>query len=317
MLSGQQAAVLAVLITARGTPLSREAIWAAMSRGYRPPAAAQIGVVIANIRKKIGAARILTGADGWWVRDPTAPEPVGTDVLSFGGLRLDVEHRYVLDGPARPIRLGPQEFAVLRTLVEAQGVPCSRSWIWSSLPPYERPATIAAVRMVVHRLRERLGRSRIITGGGGWRLAGPAKPRPHAAEWAGVRLVRTTSETWLAGRNAPVKLSPQQAEALQVLIDAQGEPRSGAQIRDGMSARARPKNAMAVGSVISRLRSKIGRDWVATGRAGWWLTDPTAAPHATQLLVPGGGWLDPDRRQGEVGERRGPIDGVNRACEAD
>ncbi|MFG1954654.1 winged helix-turn-helix domain-containing protein [Micromonospora sp. NPDC048830] len=189
MLSGQQVAVLAVLITARGTPLSREAIWAAMPRGYRPPTAAQIGVVIANIRKKIGAARILTGADGWWMRDPIAPEPVdGTDVLAFGGLRLDVEHRYVLDGPARPIRLGPQEFAVLRLLVEARGAPRSRSWIWSSLPPHDRPATIAAVSVVIHRVRERLGCNRIITGGGGWRLAGPVKPRPRTAEWAGARL---------------------------------------------------------------------------------------------------------------------------------
>ncbi|MEU5941639.1 winged helix-turn-helix domain-containing protein [Micromonospora sp. NPDC047548] len=185
MLSGQQVAVLAVLITARGTPLSREAIWAAMPRGYRSPTAAQIGVVIANIRKKIGAARILTGVDGWWVRDPIAPEPVdGADVLSFGSLRLDVEHRYVLDGPARPIRLGPQEFAMLRVLVEARGMPRSRSWIWSSLPPHDRPATIAAVGVVIHRLRERLGRNRIITGGGGggWRLAGPATPQPPAAE---------------------------------------------------------------------------------------------------------------------------------------
>jgi DNA-binding response OmpR family regulator len=181
MLSGQQVAVLAVLITARGTPLSREAIWAAMPRGYRPPTAAQIGVVIANIRKKIGAARILTGADGWWLRDPLAPEPVD-GVLSFGNLRLDVEHKYALDGPARPIRLGPQEFAVLRVLVEAQGVPRSRGWIWSSLPPHDRPATTAAVGVVIHHLRERLGRNRIITGRGGWRLAGPAKP-PHAAEW--------------------------------------------------------------------------------------------------------------------------------------
>ncbi|MFG3700659.1 winged helix-turn-helix domain-containing protein [Micromonospora sp. NPDC047620] len=196
MLSGQQVAVLAVLITARGTPLSREAIWAAMPRGYRPPTAAQIGVVIAHIRKKIGAARILTGADGWWVRDPIVPEPVdGTDVLSFGSLRLDVEHRYVLDGPARFIRLGPQEFAVLRVLVEARGVPRSRSGIWSSLPPHDRPATIAAVGVLIHHLRERLGPDRIITGGGGWWLAGPAKPRPRAAEWAGVRLERTTSET--------------------------------------------------------------------------------------------------------------------------
>ncbi|RGC69141.1 DNA-binding transcriptional regulator BasR [Micromonospora sp. MW-13] len=279
MLSGQQVAVLAVLITARGAPLSREAIWAAMPRGYRPPTAAQIGVVIANIRKKIGAARILTSADGWWMRDPIAPDPIdGTDVLSFGDLRLDVEHRYVLDGPARPIRLGPQEFAVLRVLVDARGVPRSRSRIWSSLPPDDRPATIAAVGVVIHHLRERLGRNRIVTGGGGWRLAGPARPRPGAAEWAGVRLERTTSEAWLAGRNAPVKLSPQQAEALQVLIDAQGEPRSGAQVRDGMSVRARPKDAVAVGSVISRLRRKVGRDRVATGSAGWWLTDPTEAP---------------------------------------
>jgi len=186
MLSGQQATVLAVLITARGTPLNREAIWAAMPRGYRPPTAAQIGVVIANIRKKIGAARILTGADGWWVRAPLAPEPVGGTVLSFGNLRLDVEHRYVLDGPARPIRLGPQEFAVLRVLVEARGMPRSRSWIWSSVPPHDRPARIAAVGVVIHRLRERIGRNRIITGGGGWRLPGPAKPRPRAAEWVGV-----------------------------------------------------------------------------------------------------------------------------------
>ncbi|MEU4776466.1 helix-turn-helix domain-containing protein [Micromonospora sp. NPDC023633] len=176
MLSGQQAAVLAVLITAGGTPLSREAIRAAMSRGYRPPTAAQIGVVIANIRRKIGATRILTGTDGWWVSDPTTPEPVH-GVLSFGSLRLDVEHKYALDGPARPIRLGPQEFAVLRILVEARGVPRSRSRIWSTLPPHDRPATIAAVGVVIHHLRERLGRNRIITAGGGWRLAGPAKPR--------------------------------------------------------------------------------------------------------------------------------------------
>ncbi|SCE81311.1 hypothetical protein GA0070563_102170 [Micromonospora carbonacea] len=126
MLSGQQVAVLAVLLTARGVPLGREVIWAALPRGYRPPTAAQVGVVIASIRRKIGAARILTGADGWWMRDPVAPEPLdGADVLSFGGLRLDVEHRCVLDGPARPVRLGPQAFAVLRVLVEARGMPRS------------------------------------------------------------------------------------------------------------------------------------------------------------------------------------------------
>ncbi|MFF3855668.1 hypothetical protein [Micromonospora sp. NPDC002575] len=187
ILSGQQVAVLAVLITARGTPLGREAIWAAMPRGYRPPTAAQIGVVIANIRKKIGGARILTGADGWWMRDPVAPQPLaGTDVLSFGSLRLDVEHRYVLDGPARLIRLGPQGFAVLRVLVEARGAPRGRRWIWSSLPPHDRPATIAAVGAVIHQLRDHLGRDRIVTGAGGWRLAGPAKPRPRTAEWTGA-----------------------------------------------------------------------------------------------------------------------------------
>lgn len=187
MLSGQQAAVLAVLLTARGVPLGREAIWAALPRGYRPPTAAQVGVVIANIRRKIGAARILTGADGWWMRDPIAPEPLdGADVLSFGGLRLDVEHRCVLDGPARLVRLGPQAFAVLRVLVEARGMPRSGRRIWSSVPPYDRPATIAAVGAVIHQLREHLGPDRIVTGGGGWRLAGPVPPRPRAAERAGT-----------------------------------------------------------------------------------------------------------------------------------
>ncbi|MFG3700658.1 hypothetical protein ACGF5C_22470 [Micromonospora sp. NPDC047620] len=79
-----------------------------------------------------------------------------------------------------------------------------------------------------------------------------------------------------------------------MLIDAQGEPRSGAQVRDGMSARARPKNALAVGSVISRQRRKIGRDRVATGITGWWLTDPTEAPRAAH------GAADDNPRRGHL-----------------
>ncbi|MFJ8582934.1 winged helix-turn-helix domain-containing protein [Micromonospora sp. NPDC093277] len=190
LLSGQQAAVLAVLIAARGTPLRREAITAAMPPGYRPPTAAQIGVVISHIRRKIGAARILTGTGGWWLQDPARVALPGDRVVSHGDLRLDLEHKYVHDGSTPGIRLGPQEFAVLRVLVEARGAPRSARQIWSASRPPRRPATVDTVRVIIHRLRQRLGRHRIITGRGGWRLADPASVRPLAIPWPGVPVPR-------------------------------------------------------------------------------------------------------------------------------
>ncbi|MEW2444548.1 helix-turn-helix domain-containing protein [Micromonospora marina] len=163
-LSGQQTEVLAVLIAARGRPLDRETIAAAMRRGYRPPTARQIGVVISHIRARIGATRILTEADGWWL-----PDPENVTTVSYAGLCLDVDHKYVRVASAGLVRLGPQEFAVLRTLIEAHGSPRRAGEIWSSMRPDQRPATPEGLRLVIHHLRRRIGRRRIITCDG-WRL---------------------------------------------------------------------------------------------------------------------------------------------------
>ncbi|MEV0811258.1 helix-turn-helix domain-containing protein, partial [Micromonospora sp. NPDC050200] len=54
LLSSQQADVLAVLIDRAGKPCRRDEIAVAMSEGSRPPTMAQIGVIISNIRNKLG-----------------------------------------------------------------------------------------------------------------------------------------------------------------------------------------------------------------------------------------------------------------------
>ncbi|MFG1654279.1 hypothetical protein ACGFIE_30525 [Micromonospora sp. NPDC049275] len=180
VLSGQQAAVLAVLMVAAGRPLNRGEIMQAMPRGCRPPAAGQVGVVISHIRHKIGSDRILTGAGGWWLHDPTeSPSAAAPHIVSYADVHLDVRRQYVwldaqpgVTGSRAGHRLGPQECAVLRALVEAEGAPRNGQRIFSSIPPPQRPSAAGTVGVIVHQLRCRIGRDRIVTGGRGWRLVG-------------------------------------------------------------------------------------------------------------------------------------------------
>ncbi|NJP31951.1 winged helix-turn-helix domain-containing protein [Micromonospora thermarum] len=266
--------MLAVLIMARGEPLDRAAILAAMPTGFRPPTAAQIGAVISHLRHKVGRARILTGAGGWWLRDPAETHHDGPDLLRYGDLCLDVTRRYArLEASGRTIRLGHQESVVLRVLLEARGLPRSGRDIWSSLPPEHRPRTVRGVGVVVACLRRRLGRHAITTGGGGWRLAGPPSVRPDHTTWGGLRLDNMAREVWTDGQAKPVRLSSREAAVLGMLLEARGEPRRATHLWAGLPVERRPKSANAVSTVISRLRAKLGPDQVVTSGDGWFLAD--------------------------------------------
>ncbi|GAA2188185.1 hypothetical protein [Micromonospora lupini] len=285
ILSGQQSAVLAVLMVAEGRPLNRGEIMRALPRGCRPPASGQIGVVISHIRHKIGSDRILTGAGGWWLHDPTeSPSADTPHIVSYADVYLDVRRQYVwfaaqqgVTGSRVGHRLGPQEFAVLRVLIEAKGAPRDGQRIFSSIPPHQRPSAAGTVGVIVHQLRCRIGRDRIVTGGRGWRLTGAtatvAAGSRDVVSWAGVGLDRTTDEAWMSGRDTPIMLSPQQTATLRVLIAARGVPLSGERVWAEMPADVRPRNAGGVATIVSRLRRKLGRDRLVGGN-GWSLTDP-------------------------------------------
>ncbi|MFI2710499.1 hypothetical protein ACH495_10275 [Micromonospora sp. NPDC018662] len=98
-------------------------------------------------------------------------------VLSFGDLRLDETRRRAwVENRLSAVRLGWREFVVLRVLVQARGLPCSAERIWCAMPPVMRPVRVNQVGVIIYRLRARLGRELIVTGGGGWRVAGGAEP---------------------------------------------------------------------------------------------------------------------------------------------
>ncbi|MEU5943717.1 helix-turn-helix domain-containing protein [Micromonospora sp. NPDC047548] len=257
LLSGQQAEVLAVLIDRAGKPCRRDEIAAAMPKGSRPPTMAQIGVIIANIRNKLGAHRVLTGAGGWWLdaSDASCP-PAWPGAISFGELHLDLPRRRVwVSGRRSTIRLGWQEYLVLRALIEAQGMPRGCNEIWHAMPARARPARPAQVGVIVYRLRQRLGRELIITGGAGWRLAGRSEDTAFSAGASdAILLDPTTRRVALLSRVASVSLSPQEAATLQVLVEARGVPLSGTEVFANTPTMVRTKSALAVSTVISRLR---------------------------------------------------------------
>ncbi|MFI2651071.1 hypothetical protein [Micromonospora fulviviridis] len=279
LLSGQQAEVLAVLIGRAGEPCRREEVAAAMPRGSRPPTIAQVGVIIANIRNKLGTHRVLTGAGGWWLdaSDASRP-PAWPDAISFGGLYLDLPRRRVwVTGRGSTIRLGWQEYLVLRALIEAQGMPRGRNEIWLSMPAKARPARPSQVGVIVYRLRQRLGREFIVTGGGGWWLAGRTEDTALSADASNAMLLDPATRRValaLPSRIALVPLSPQEAATLRVLIEARGIPLNGRDVFAHTPTIMRPKSPLAVSTVVSRLRRKLGSDHIRTGRRGWWLGTP-------------------------------------------
>nr|WP_241825482.1 hypothetical protein [Micromonospora sp. CB01531] len=274
LLSSQQAEVLAVLIDRAGNPCCREEIAAAMPKSSRPPTMAQIGVVIANIRNKLGAHRVLTGAGGWWLGASDAPcPPAWPDAISFGGLHLDLPRRRVwVSGRRSTIRLGWQEYLVLRELIEAQGMPRGRNEIWHAMPAGARRARPSQVGEIVYRLRQRLGQELIITGGGGWRLAGRIEDEAFSAGASdAILLDPTTRRVALPGRGTRVCLSAQEAATLRVLIEARGVPLSSTEVFASTPAAVRPKSALAISRIVFRLRQKLGPDHIRSSRQGWWL----------------------------------------------
>ncbi|MEU4339276.1 hypothetical protein AB0F59_32285 [Micromonospora lupini] len=274
-LSGQQAATLAVLIACAGKPCDRKRIAAAMPPGFRPPQLGQIGVVISNIRRKLGPHRVSTGAGGWWLEDLVGFGDLNeSGTFSYGELRLDVARRRVwLSGQQPVMRLGWQEFLVLQTLMEARGTPRDRNFIWQAMPTRIRPQKASAIGVIVHRLRQRVGRDLIVTGGGGWRLAGPPTPDRVIAHASNEFVLDPAAcSVHLADRPAPIRLSPQQAATLRILIEARGEPLRGAQVFERLPDALRPNNPVAVGTAISRLRKKLGPDRIGVSRQGWRLT---------------------------------------------
>ncbi|OKI84547.1 hypothetical protein A6A27_40395 [Micromonospora sp. CB01531] len=279
LLGGQQAAVLAVLIERAGMPCRREEVLAAMPPDFRPPTVGQISAIISNIRRKLGVHRIATGAGGWWLDAPIAVGPLsGPGTISYRQFYLDLHRRRVwLTGMRSAIQLGWQEYMVLRVLIEAYGMPRSRDQIWLAMPARIRPARAAHVGVIVHRLRQRLGRELIITGGGGWRVAGGQTPDQVVGAAGAVRLDATTRRVCLPDR-APIDLSPQEAATLQVLIDARGVPLKGAQVLASTPVATRPKSASAVSTVVSRLRKKLGPERIETSRQGWFLVAQIRRP---------------------------------------
>ncbi|MCX4472953.1 winged helix-turn-helix domain-containing protein [Micromonospora sp. NBC_01655] len=281
LLSGQQAEVLAVLIERAGEPCRRDEIAAAVPKGSCPPTMAQVGVIIANIRDKLGTHRVLTGAGGWWLdaSDASRP-PAWPGAISFGGIHLDLPRRQLwVSGRRSMIRLGWQEYLVLRALIEAQGMPRGRDEIWLSMPATARPARPSQVGVIVYRLRQRLGRESILTdgggGGGGWRLAGRTEDAVLSAAASNVLLLDpATRRVGLPSRATSVPLSPQEAATLQVLIEARGVALSARDVFANTPTTVRPKSPSAVSTVVSRLRRKLGPDHIWTGRRGWWLGTP-------------------------------------------
>lgn len=164
---------------------------------------------------------------------------------------------------------------MLRALIGAQGMPRGRNEIWLSMPAKARPARPSQVGVIVYRLRQRLGREFIITGGGGWWLAGRTEDNALSADASDAMLLDpTTRRVALPSRATSVFLSPQEAATLQVLIEARGVPLSGTEVFANTPTMVRPKSALAVSTVVSRLRHKLGPGHIRTSRQGWSLDTP-------------------------------------------
>ncbi|GHJ15391.1 MULTISPECIES: response regulator transcription factor [unclassified Micromonospora] len=100
-------------------------------------------------------------------------------MLSFGDVRLDETGRRAWIGNRlSAARLGWREFLVLRVLVQARGLPCTAERIWHAMPAAMRPPRTNQIGVIIHRLRARLGRELIVTGGGGWRVADAERSEP-------------------------------------------------------------------------------------------------------------------------------------------
>ncbi|MFI6244499.1 hypothetical protein ACIBEF_32180 [Micromonospora sp. NPDC050795] len=212
-------------------------------------------------------------------------------MLSFGDLRLDEPRRraWIHNKPSA-VRLGWQEFLVLRALVEARGLPRSGEQIWREMPTTIRPARAGQIGVVIHRLRRRIGREYILTGDGGWSVKsnsrdGDSPDQVVVDDAAAIVLNRAVRDVWLDGQSQAIRLSPQEAAALEVILASRRTPLGGAQVFASMPIRLRPSSASVVSSIISRLRRKIGADRIVSTSNGWLLSD-ASFPGRRMVLAP-------------------------------
>lgn len=97
----------------------------------------------------------------------------GQALLCFGGWRLDVDNRALLDGTGRAAELTPAEFDLLTVLVSRAGRIQSRDRLMDALGSAETEAGPRSIDILVSRLRKKLGDEAVLetVRGHGYRFA--------------------------------------------------------------------------------------------------------------------------------------------------